>query len=101
MSGAEFERHLALSSREAEGRAANSYHCATPDCAGWCTHEDDVNSFFCYRCSRDNCLTCRAVHEGQNCAEYQRELRDRRRAGTSAEDLSLDVSGCSVVRIRG
>ena len=73
-----YEKHLALSAREAESRDAHSYHCATPDCPGWCTYDDDVNEFFCYTCRRSNCLTCRAIHEGQNCLEYQRELRAKR-----------------------
>jgi len=73
-----YEKHLQLSAREAESCDAHSYHCATPDCAGWCSYEDDVNSFFCYRCHRFNCLTCRAIHDGKDCLEYQRELRENK-----------------------
>ena len=73
-----YEKHLQLSSREAESRDAHSYHCGTPDCLGWCTYDDDVNSFFCYVCHHTNCLTCRAIHENQNCLEYQRELRAKK-----------------------
>jgi len=73
-----YERHLQLSAREAESRDSHSYHCATPDCAGWCTYDDDVNTFFCYVCRRFNCLTCRAIHDGQNCLEYQRDLRAKK-----------------------
>jgi len=73
-----YEKHLQLSAREAESRDAHSYHCATPDCTGWCSYDDDVNTFFCYVCRRFNCLTCRAIHDGQNCLEYQRELRAKK-----------------------
>ena len=70
-----YEKHLQLSTRQAESQDSHSYHCATPDCAGWCSYDDDVNTFFCYMCHRLNCLTCRAVHDGINCLEYQRKLR--------------------------
>ena len=73
-----YEKHLQRSAREAESRDTHSYHCATPDCTGWCTYDDDVNTFFCYVCRRFNCLTCRAIHDGQNCLEYQRELRAKK-----------------------
>jgi len=70
-----YEKHLQLSTRQAESQDSHSYHCATPDCAGWCSYDDDVNTFFCYMCHRLNCLTCRAVHDGINCLQYQRKLR--------------------------
>jgi len=73
-----YEKHLQLSCREAESKDAHSYHCATPDCSGWCSYDDDVNTFFCYICHRVNCLTCHAIHDGQNCLEYQRELRAKK-----------------------
>ena len=73
-----YEKHLLLSAREAESCDAHSYHCATPDCAGWCSYDDDVNTFFCYQCHRVNCLTCRAVHDHLNCLEYQRQLRAKK-----------------------
>jgi len=73
-----YEKHLQLSCREAESKDTHSYHCATPDCSGWCSFDDDVNSFFCYVCHRVNCITCRAIHDGQNCLEYQLELRAKK-----------------------
>ena len=70
-----YEKYLRLGLREAERRDAHSYHCVTADCPGWCTYDDDVNTFPCYVCGRHNCITCRAIHDGQNCQEYQQELQ--------------------------
>jgi RanBP-type and C3HC4-type zinc finger-containing protein 1 len=101
-----------LSAREAESKEKNSYHCATPDCAGWCTFDDDVNTFFCYACRRFNCLTCRAVHDGQDCLEYQREMRAKAYsdpaamiANSTLEELlkfgdAMKCPQCSVVIIK-
>ncbi|KAG8192481.1 hypothetical protein JTE90_018008 [Oedothorax gibbosus] len=43
----EFERHLAMGLAQVERQSTNSFHCKTPDCAGWCLVEDDANQFFC------------------------------------------------------
>ncbi|KAF3835976.1 hypothetical protein F7725_028534 [Dissostichus mawsoni] len=43
----------------AESRCEGSYHCATPDCAGWCVYEDTVNVFHCPVCTKHNCLICK------------------------------------------
>ena len=69
-----FERHLAQAVKLAENKIANTFHCKTNDCTGWCIFEDDVNVFKCPVCRKSNCLTCQAIHEGKNCQEYQREL---------------------------
>jgi hypothetical protein len=90
-----YERHLHLSTREAEGQASQSYHCKTPDCAGWCTFEDGVSTFFCYTCRRLNCLLCEAVHEGEECGDYQRRLRaEARRNPAAMAKLTIEVILC-------
>ncbi|XP_076338691.1 uncharacterized protein LOC143240327 isoform X2 [Tachypleus tridentatus] len=70
----EYERFLQRSIATAENGADNSFHCKTPDCKGWCFYEDNVNAFLCPVCDQTNCLTCRAIHEGRNCRQYQDEL---------------------------
>lgn len=69
-----YEYHLSRSVRAAEFQAPNSFHCKTADCPGWCMLEDNVNVFTCPVCHYSNCLTCRAIHEGKNCLQYQDEL---------------------------
>lgn len=69
-----YQRYLNIGLRLAESAIPNSYHCKTPNCQGWCIYEDDVNFFDCPVCNRSNCLTCKAIHEGQNCKEFQAEL---------------------------
>ena len=41
--------------REAETAAANSYHCKTTDCEGFCFYEDEVNEFNCPLCTKVCC----------------------------------------------
>ncbi|XP_043233405.1 ranBP-type and C3HC4-type zinc finger-containing protein 1-like [Amphibalanus amphitrite] len=74
VSDEDYERHLARSLRQAEGNTANSFHCRTASCAGWCEFEDTVNTFCCPVCTRVNCITCRAIHEGIDCRDYQERL---------------------------
>ncbi|XP_038126417.1 ranBP-type and C3HC4-type zinc finger-containing protein 1 [Cyprinodon tularosa] len=73
----EYERWLQRSLSVAESRCEGSYHCATPDCPGWCVYEDTVNVFHCPVCRKHNCLICKAIHEGMNCKQYQDDLTAR------------------------
>ena len=62
---------------QAEGTIQNAYHCKTADCPGWCVYEDDINFFNCPVCNVQNCLTCKAIHQGKNCKEYQEEIKNK------------------------
>ncbi|XP_055545100.1 uncharacterized protein LOC129730091 [Wyeomyia smithii] len=66
-----YEAHLAKSIRQAENMLENTFHCKTPNCRGWCIYEDNVNQFKCPVCTIVNCLTCRAIHDGLDCKQYQ------------------------------
>ncbi|XP_041375392.1 ranBP-type and C3HC4-type zinc finger-containing protein 1-like [Gigantopelta aegis] len=72
-----YARYLQRSLDLAESQEENSYHCKSADCPGWCIYEDMVNFFKCPICSKENCLTCKAIHEGMNCKQYQEDLRIR------------------------
>ena len=69
-----FQRFLQRSMHIVENRTADSYHCKTPDCVGWCIYEDHVNTWTCPACRVKNCLTCQAAHTGLTCLQYQLEL---------------------------
>uniref|UniRef100_UPI00359018DD ranBP-type and C3HC4-type zinc finger-containing protein 1 isoform X1 n=1 Tax=Myxine glutinosa TaxID=7769 RepID=UPI00359018DD len=73
----EYQQFLSRGLALAENRSTNSYHCRTTDCPGWCIYEDAVNEFRCPRCNHCNCLTCKALHEGMDCKQYQEDLRFR------------------------
>ncbi|XP_072234192.1 ranBP-type and C3HC4-type zinc finger-containing protein 1 isoform X1 [Leuresthes tenuis] len=73
----EYERWLQRGLSVAESRCEGSYHCATPDCLGWCVYEDTVNVFHCPVCRKHNCLICKSIHEGMNCKQYQDDLAAR------------------------
>ncbi|CAG5895853.1 unnamed protein product [Menidia menidia] len=73
----EYERWLQRGLSVAESRCEGSYHCATPDCPGWCVYEDTVNVFHCPICRKHNCLICKSIHEGMNCKQYQDDLAAR------------------------
>lgn len=76
LSKIEYDEHLAKSLRIAENQIENSFHCKTPDCKGWCIFEDDVNTFKCPICHLENCLTCRVIHDGLNCKQYQNMMEN-------------------------
>uniref|UniRef100_A0A182ITK2 RanBP-type and C3HC4-type zinc finger-containing protein 1 n=1 Tax=Anopheles atroparvus TaxID=41427 RepID=A0A182ITK2_ANOAO len=66
-----YEAHLTKSIQQAESAIDNTFHCRTPNCRGWCIYEDNVNQFKCPVCRIVNCLTCRVVHDGLDCKQYQ------------------------------
>uniref|UniRef100_A0A182M3Z3 RanBP-type and C3HC4-type zinc finger-containing protein 1 n=1 Tax=Anopheles culicifacies TaxID=139723 RepID=A0A182M3Z3_9DIPT len=66
-----YEAHLAKSIQQAESTIDNTFHCRTPNCRGWCIYEDNVNQFKCPVCRIVNCLTCRVIHDGLDCKQYQ------------------------------
>lgn len=72
----EHDEHLAKSLRVAENQIENSFHCRTPNCKGWCIFDDNVNQFKCPICSLINCLTCRVIHDGLNCKQYQDMIKN-------------------------
>lgn len=88
-----YQKHLQRSLILAESQAPNSYHCATPNCAGWCLYEDEVNTFYCATCQHWNCLTCRAIHEKMDCIQYQRKMKAKFRKDYNARiaQSSLEV----------
>uniref|UniRef100_A0A8C8DXY6 RanBP-type and C3HC4-type zinc finger-containing protein 1 n=1 Tax=Oryzias sinensis TaxID=183150 RepID=A0A8C8DXY6_9TELE len=62
VSAEEYERWLQRGLSMAESRCEGSYHCATPDCLGWCvSHVSFLH----------------AIHEGMNCKQYQDDLAVR------------------------
>ena len=72
--------------RQAENADAHSFHCKTPDCEGFCFYEDEVNHFQCPVCTKRNCITCRAIHEGMDCKEYQDDLKRRAENDEAAQE---------------
>lgn len=81
--------------RQAESAAANSYHCRTANCEGFCFYEDEVNEFHCPICRKVNCLLCKAIHEGMDCQEYQDDLK-RRAANDEAAKATQEM-----LKVRG
>lgn len=69
-----YEKHQKKSMKEAEANIGNTFHCKTPDCAGWTIYDDDVNVFKCPLCNKVNCITCQAIHEGKDCKQYQQQM---------------------------
>ncbi|XP_062401959.1 ranBP-type and C3HC4-type zinc finger-containing protein 1 [Sardina pilchardus] len=88
LSQEEYQKFLELRLSIAESRSENSYHCKTPDCAGWCIYEDDINEFTCQLCQETNCLLCKAIHNNMNCKEYQDDLRVRAENDVAAKQTA-------------
>ncbi len=77
MTDEELEKLFKKGLSQAENAAANSFHCKSTDCEGFCFYEDEVNEFVCPICTKKNCLLCKAIHEDMNCQEYQDDLKRR------------------------
>lgn len=75
ISEGDYNRYLQRGLNSAEAAAADAFHCKSPDCVGLCFYDDEINFFDCEVCGHQNCLTCKAIHEGQNCKQYQEELK--------------------------
>lgn len=84
-----FEKYLQRSLSTAESQERNSFHCKSPDCPGWCIYEDMVNFFQCPVCNHENCLTCKAIHTGLNCKQYQDDLVIRAKNDEAARNTQL------------
>lgn len=71
---------LTKSLDQAEATNANAFHCKTPDCPLWVEIDEFVAEFTCPRCNRENCIQCKAVHQGTSCDNYQEMVHgpDRR-----------------------
>lgn len=89
-----FNKYLARRLAVAESCEPNSFHCKTVDCPGWCIYDDDVNFFMCMVCEKNNCLTCKVIHEGMDCKQYQDNLlADKNNDRAAKQSLEyLDVS---------
>lgn len=72
---AKYDEYKKRSLKSAEAKAANTFHCLTPNCEGFCFYDEEHNFFDCPICRRMSCLTCKVIHEGQNCREYQDDIR--------------------------
>ncbi|CAJ0965429.1 unnamed protein product [Ranitomeya imitator] len=94
VSAEEYSRFLDHGLVVAESRSRNSYHCRTADCKGWCIYEDSVNEFICPICRAQNCLICKAIHDGMNCKEYQDDLRIRAQNDAAARQTSDMLKVC-------
>lgn len=71
-----FEKHLEKSLKLYEGITSNAYHCKTPDCKGFIEIAENANApnFTCEVCMKQNCIKCKAIHEGKSCQDYQDEI---------------------------
>ena len=77
MSHEVYAKHEKKSLKQAEGQeGANTFHCRTPDCAGFCFVSEETNTFKCELCKNTNCITCQAIHAGMDCKQYRRSTLD-------------------------
>uniref|UniRef100_A0A667YLD8 RanBP-type and C3HC4-type zinc finger-containing protein 1 n=1 Tax=Myripristis murdjan TaxID=586833 RepID=A0A667YLD8_9TELE len=89
----EHQKFLELRLSIAESRSEHSFHCQTPNCAGWCIYEDEVNEFHCELCNETNCILCKAIHKDMNCKEYQDDLRIRAENDLAAKQTKQMLEG--------
>ena len=53
-----------------------------------------VNFFPCPVCKQTNCLTCKAIHMGKNCKEYQDELKAEAAHNENAQKDKQAIEVC-------
>lgn len=104
-----YTAHLAKSLARAEAVIQNSIHCKTPDCPGWAEVCDGAVIFLCPLCKKNNCIKCKAIHEGKTCVEYfyetnadARKTRDDVLTESQLKQLirmkeAMPCPGCGVV----
>ena len=71
VSPAVYEKHQKKSMKEAEANMKNTFHCKTPDCAGWTIYDDNVNIFKCPLCNKNNCITCQVWRSSNYLSETE------------------------------
>ncbi|TRY62164.1 hypothetical protein TCAL_04191 [Tigriopus californicus] len=52
------------------------FQCRADNCEGWFFLDDDALNFKCPQCQALNCVSCRAVHTGVDCKQYQEQEFD-------------------------
>jgi len=72
-----FEKHLQKSLKIAEHGNELAFHCRTPDCPIFMEIGADVPAFTCPSCRKVNCISCKAIHEGKSCKDYQEEINPK------------------------
>ncbi|CRL04381.1 CLUMA_CG017472, isoform A [Clunio marinus] len=70
----DYEKHLEKSLKVFESTSQNVYHCKTPDCRGFIEVDRHLRGFPCPVCMRVNCISCKTIHQGKNCQQYQDEI---------------------------
>ncbi|EAT35743.1 AAEL012112-PA [Aedes aegypti] len=88
----EYYCYLERSLKKAELSADNSFHCKTPDCAGWCLVEDNVTVFHCPVCKAQNCVPCEALHAGVTCQAFKDKSAAQTTDRLSQEEIDRMVS---------
>ena len=73
----EYKMFQLKSLKQGEARIENTFHCKTPDCIGFCIHDEELNWFECPVCKQTNCLRCDVVHMGKSCDEYKDDLKQK------------------------
>lgn len=85
LSGEDYERYERKCLEFAEGGNASSVHCLTKSCKGWIEVNGFVDSFVCAVCRQKNCISCKGIHQGKSCKEYQSQ-----KSIIDTDDLNLD-----------
>lgn len=69
-----FEKYLERSLKQFQASTGDAYHCKTPDCKGFVMVDKNLLGFKCWQCDKVNCISCKVIHHGKNCQEYQEEV---------------------------
>lgn len=56
-----------------ESVSKNFYECFDEKCTGSLKFDGHVTDFNCPKCRKNNCVNCKAIHEGKTCDEFAAE----------------------------
>ncbi|KAG5682773.1 hypothetical protein PVAND_012105 [Polypedilum vanderplanki] len=69
-----FDKHLQKSLNVAESANEMTFHCRTLNCPNFVEIDPQITSYICEVCKKQNCISCKAIHEGKSCIDYQEEM---------------------------
>ena len=124
LSKEEYYKHKEQFLKQYEASLANSFHCKTPNCIGFCPAEKikryeertlpkdrviflslierrnkNARIFECPVCDEMSCVDCNIIHKNQTCYTYKLELeRLSANAGNESKELeALEVKSFNIL----
>uniref|UniRef100_A0A8D8A0V1 RanBP-type and C3HC4-type zinc finger-containing protein 1 n=1 Tax=Culex pipiens TaxID=7175 RepID=A0A8D8A0V1_CULPI len=70
----QYAKYERLCLQAAQKEFESTARCFKPNCKGWVIVEGYKDSFLCQVCGNENCLSCKAIHNGKSCRGYMMQM---------------------------